>query len=150
MMAKPDFEATWYPRIGKDAAEELRRGRKIVTFGIVSPVFAVAAGLLIGTSTAGDVIGAASAAVVVIYLALFIGAQIRIAAALSEWYGIKIRAGQLPLMNPKRFDAWCERYDLQAQGEQADDTPRQFRTLEYDHNWGPIHWSGRGRRDPGQ
>lgn len=28
MMAKSDFEATWYPRIGKDAAEELRRSRK--------------------------------------------------------------------------------------------------------------------------
>ncbi len=147
MIAKPDFEATWYPRIGKDAAEELRRGRKIVTFGIVSPVFAVTAGLLIGTSIVGDVIGAASAAVVVVYLALFIGAQIRIAAALSEWYGIKISAGQLPLMNPKRFDSWSQRYGLQAQSEQAGGPPREYRTLEYDHNWGPIHWSGRGPRD---
>ncbi|HEV3322884.1 MAG TPA: hypothetical protein VG147_11940 [Solirubrobacteraceae bacterium] len=114
-MAKPDFEATWYPRIGKDAAEELRRGRKIVTFGIASPVFAVAAGLLIGTGTLDDVIGAASAAVVVVYIALFIRAQVRIAAALSEWYGVKIRG--LPKMNPKRFDAWCEARGLHHPGE---------------------------------
>lgn len=133
-MAKPDFEATWYPRIGKDAAEELRRGRKIVTFGIASPVFAVAAGLLVGTGTLDDVIGAASAAVVIVYIALFIRAQVRIAAALSEWYGVKIRG--LPKMNPKRFDASCEARGLYHPGEQvasgqavrsADVTPGQSR-----------------------
>jgi hypothetical protein len=116
-MTKSDFEATWYPRIGKDAAEELRRGRKLVTFGIASPVFAVAAGLLIGTGTLGDVIGVASAAVVVVYLTLFIRAQVRIAAALSEWYGVKIRG--LPKMNPKRFDAWRDARGLHHPGEQV-------------------------------
>jgi hypothetical protein len=133
-MAKPDFEATWYPRIGKNAAEELRRGRKIVTFGIASPVFAIAAGLLIGTGTLDDVIGATSAAVVIVYIALFIRAQVRIAAALSEWYGVKIRG--LPKMNPKRFDSWCEARGLHHPGEpvasgqaagSSDVAPRQSR-----------------------
>jgi hypothetical protein len=54
-----------YPRIGENAAEELRRGRKIVLFGIATPAFAIAAGLLIGTGTFNDVIGVALAAVVV-------------------------------------------------------------------------------------
>ncbi len=62
-MAEPDFEATWYPRIGKKAAEELRRWRKITIFGFTAPLFAIAAGLLIGTGTLNDVIGVALAAV---------------------------------------------------------------------------------------
>jgi choline-glycine betaine transporter len=117
MMAKLDFEATWYPRIGKNAAEELRRGRKIVTFGIVSPVFAVAAGLLIGTGTVDDVLGVASATVVAVYVALFIHAQVRIASALSEWYGVKVRG--IPVMTTKRFDEWREARGLHHPGEQV-------------------------------
>lgn len=141
-MAKEDFEATWYPRIGKDAAEELRRGRKIVTFGIVTPVFAIGAGLLIGTSTLSDVIGVVLALVVAIYIVMFIDAQRRIAAAMSKWFGVKISAGQLPLMNPKRFDAWSKRANLHAQPGQSDGTPQQPLKLKYDHKWGPIRWSG--------
>jgi hypothetical protein len=110
-MAKQDFEATWYPRIGKNAAEELRRGRKIVIFGITSPLFAVAAGLLIGTGTLNDVIGVALAAVVAGYFVMFINAQRRTAAAMSDWFGVKIKG--LPKMNPKRFDAWCQERGLQ-------------------------------------
>jgi hypothetical protein len=109
-MAEPDFEATWYPRMGEKAAEELRRGRKIVTFGITAPLFAIGAGLLIGTGTLNDVIGVALAAVAAGYLVMFIDAQRRIAAALSDWFGVKIKG--LPKMNPKRFDAWCEERGL--------------------------------------
>ncbi len=112
-MARPDFEATWYPRIGEKAAEELRRGRRITIFGITSPLFAGGAGLLIGTGTVNDVIGVALAAVVVGYLVMFIDAQRRIAAAMSDWFGVKIKG--LPKMNPKRFDAWCEERGLRRQ-----------------------------------
>jgi hypothetical protein len=119
-MAKPDFEVTWYPRIGKNAAEELRCGRKIVIFGAVTPVFAIAAGLLIGTGTVNDVIGVGLAAVVADYLVMFINAQRRIAAAMSKWFGVKITGGQLPKMNPKRFDACCKERDLQSPGERGE------------------------------
>jgi hypothetical protein len=114
-MAKPDFEATWYPRIGKKAAEELRRGRRITIFGIASPLFAGGAGLLIGTGPVNDVIGVALAGVVVGYLVMFVNSQRRIAAAMSDWFGVKIKG--LPKMNPKRFDAWCEERDLQQPGD---------------------------------
>jgi hypothetical protein len=114
-MAKQDFEATWYPRIGKNATEELRRGRKIVVFGLASPLFAVAAGLLIGTSTLNDVIGVALAAIGAGYLVMFINAQRRIAAAMSDWFGVEIKG--LPKMNPKRFDAWCRERGLQQPDE---------------------------------
>jgi hypothetical protein len=111
-MAEPDFEATWYPRIGKKAAEELRRGRKISIIGIPSGLFAIAAGLLIGTGTLNDVIGVALAAVVVGYFVMFINAQRRTAAALSERYGVKITGRGLPKMNPTRFDGWCKERGL--------------------------------------
>ena len=111
-MTSPDFEATWIPRIGKEAAEELRRGRKIVIFGIVAPLFAGAAGLLIGTGTLPDVIGITLAAVAAGYLVMFVRAQRHLAAAMSEWFGIKITGGGTPKMNPKRFDAWCQERGL--------------------------------------
>jgi hypothetical protein len=109
-MAKGDFEATWYPRIGKDAAEELRRLRKIAIVGTTMPVFAIGAGLLIGTSTLNDVIGAVLALVVAVYIVMFIGGQRRIAAAMSEWFGVKIRG--IPRMNTRRFDDWAQKRGL--------------------------------------
>ena len=110
-MTKPDFEATWYPRIGQNAAEELRRGRKISIFGIASPLFAVGAGLLIGTGTISDVVGVVLASMVVIYLIVFIDAQRRVAAAMSDWFGVEIKG--IPIMTPNRFDAWCQARGLQ-------------------------------------
>jgi hypothetical protein len=110
-MAKLDFEATWYPRIGKDAAEELRRGRKIAIFGITMPLFAGGAGLLIGTGAVDDVIGVVLAAMAVGYFVMFINAQRRVAAAMSGWFGVEIKG--IPKMNPKRFDAWCQERGLQ-------------------------------------
>jgi hypothetical protein len=103
---KQELEATWVPRIGEDALLELRRYRKIGGIGMTMPVFAVAAGMLIGTSTLGDLLGGALAAVVVAVYVSFIRAQKRLAAALSRWFGVKIRG--IPKMNPKRFDVWCQ------------------------------------------
>ncbi len=112
-MAKSDFEATWYPRIGKDAAEELRRFRKIVVmFALPAPLAGGVAGILIGTGTVNDVIGGILAVAAAGYIVMFINAQRKIAAALSDWFGVKITGGQLPKMNPKRFDAWCQERGL--------------------------------------
>jgi hypothetical protein len=119
MMAKPDFETTWYPRIGEQAAKELRRGRKISLLGILSPLFAVGAGLLIGTSTLNDVIGVALATIGVSYIVMFFNAQRRLAAAMSDWFGVKIKGWQLPRMIPERFDAWCQARGLHHPGEQV-------------------------------
>jgi hypothetical protein len=116
-MAKLDFEATWYPRIGKDASEELRRGRKLTIFGVTVPLFAIAAGLLIGTGTSNDLIGVVLVAVVVVYFVMYINAQRRIAAAMSDWFGVKIKG--LPKMNPKRFDDWYEKRGLRQPDERT-------------------------------
>ncbi len=78
-MAKTGFEATWYPRIGKDAAEELRRARRTVWLGPLAAVFAAGAGALIGKGTIGDVIGVVLAIACVVYVGMFIRAQWRTA-----------------------------------------------------------------------
>jgi hypothetical protein len=117
-MAKPEFEATWIPRIGEEAAEELRRGRKIAVIGVLIPVLSAAAGLLIGTGTVNDLIGAALASMAAGIVVAFLRAQRRIAAALSRWFGVKITGGRLPKMNPKRFDAWCQERGLRHSDEQ--------------------------------
>lgn len=151
MTTKSDFDAIWVPRIGRKAADELRRGRKIARIGVVMPLVAGAAGLLIGPNAASDLLGVLLAIVVVGYLAAFIGAQRRLAAALSQWFGVKISAGQLPLMNQKRFDTWCERVQLDGHAGQPDGTQGlEPLRLTYDHKWGPIRWSRSARRDPGQ
>lgn len=73
-------------------------------------MFAVVAGLLIGTGTLDDVIGIVLAAVVAVYVVMFIRAQKRIAAAMSDWFGVKVKG--LPLMNTKDFDAFCRKQSL--------------------------------------
>jgi hypothetical protein len=114
-VTKSDFETTWIPRIGEEAAEELRHGRKIAVIGFTMPLFAIAAGLLIGTGTLNDVIGAVLVVIAACYFAMFIRAQRRIAAAMSRWFGVRIKG--LPKMNPKRFDAWAEERGLRRQDE---------------------------------
>ena len=111
-MTKQELEATWGPRIGQEALLELRRYRKIGGIGMAMPVFAVAAGLLIGTSTLGDLVGGVLAAVYV----SFIRAQRRLAVALSRWFGVEIKG--IPKMKLKRFDAWCQERGLRKRDEQ--------------------------------
>lgn len=105
VMANTDFEATWYPRIGKDAAEELRRARRTAWLGPVIGVLAIGAGLLIGTSPLGDAIGGALVVAGLIGLSIMFGAYWRTAAAVSVWFGVK-RMRWLPRMTPQRFDEW--------------------------------------------
>lgn len=105
-MARADFEATWCPRIGKDAAEELRRARRTAWLGPFNAVSAVAAGVLIGTTPAGDAIGIALVVGLVVSFGIFVRAQWRTAAAISLWFGVK-RMRWLPRMTPQRFDEWA-------------------------------------------
>jgi hypothetical protein len=110
-----DFETTWLPRIGKEATEELRRARRLVVMYPVAVVFAAGASVLIGNGILADVGGAVLAAAATSILVAFVRAQKRIAAALSRWFGVKIKG--LPKMNPKRFDAWCQERGLRSPRE---------------------------------
>jgi hypothetical protein len=149
-MTASDFDATWIPRIGERGASELRRYRRVGMIAIVGGLaFAAGASIALGGDTRDKILGIVLLAGMVGALATFINCQRRLAKTVSEWYGVRISAGQLPVMNPTRFDTWRDRVGLH-QGGQSDDTPLKPLTLEYDHKWGPIRWSRSARRDPGQ
>ncbi len=115
------------------------------------PSLAVIGGLLLGGDVAANVIAAVSLMLGLAMLAALIRGQKRVAAALSRWFGVKISMGQLPLMKPNRFDAWCERVGVDHGNAKRSDGEQPLKPLkiEYAHKWGPIRWSGperRGRR----
>jgi hypothetical protein len=114
--APSDFEATWYPRVGKAAAEELRRYRRIVWVAPVGLVCVIGAGLLIGTDLLGDVLGTGLAVGFLVSYGAFIRAQWRTAAAVSVWFGVP-RMRWLPQMTPERFDRWRQRRGLRTPEE---------------------------------
>lgn len=117
-MVKPDFDATWVPRIGTRAAGEMRRLRKIgLIVATVVPVVAVAAGVLFAAGGIANVLGALLVLVLVVCIVLFIRAQVRLAAAMTDWFGVKVKG--LPLMNTKDFDAFCRKQGLRGPGDTA-------------------------------
>lgn len=110
-MAKPDFDATWVPRIGIRAAGELRRLRRIgLIVATIVPVVAIAAGVLFAAGGIGNVLGALLVVVLAACIVSFIRAQIRLAAAMSDWFGVKVKG--LPLMNTNDFDSFCRKQGL--------------------------------------
>lgn len=112
-MVGSDFQATWVPRIGEEATGELRRFRKICGFGMSTPVFAGAAGLLFAAnSPLDDLLAVLCSAVAIGFLVGFINGQKRLAEAMSRWYGVRIQVGQLPPMSVGRFDTWREKRGL--------------------------------------
>jgi hypothetical protein len=115
-MPKPDFETIWVPRIGERGAAEFRRYQ--LSLGIACAamlVFAGAAGLAFGGGGLDkQLLGVLFAVGAVGGLVGFRRSQNRFAAVLSQWFGVKIAAGQLPLMSPGRFDAWCEKRGLRS------------------------------------
>jgi hypothetical protein len=116
-VARPDFQDTWVPRIGEEATAELRRYRYVVGLGpFTMCVFCGAAGLVFGKGTLYDLLSVALVAVAVRVFVAFLRSQRRFAEALSYWFGVRIQAGQLPIMNPSRFDAWREKRGLRSPG----------------------------------
>lgn len=135
VVAKQDFDAVWVPRIGEQGTRALRHFRRIGFSVMATPLFAGAAGVLIGTTKLGDVLGVLSALLVVSCLTVFFRAQGRLAAALSDWYGVKVTGGGIPKMYPKRFDSWCQERGLVP-------CPK----LRYDER---VLWSGAGSATAG-
>jgi hypothetical protein len=113
MMARSDFESTWVPRIGNGATAALRRywcaGGTVPAIAIV---LGVAATYAFAGNTLDKLLGVVLLAGAVGAFAIFVRTQRKLAAALSEWFGVKITGGRLPKMNPKRFDAWREERGL--------------------------------------
>jgi hypothetical protein len=104
-MTEPGFEATWYPRLGKDAAEEFRRMRRLVWLVPLMLVFSMSAGVLIGTGSLGNAIGGVCLPAALISFWVWLDAQWRTAAVAAVWFGVK-RFWWMPRMTPQRFDEW--------------------------------------------
>lgn len=116
MAAKSDFESTWIPRIGERATAELRRYRWV---GITVPLTACALGVAATFAFDGGLLDKLLGGVLVVgavgAFVLLIRCQRRLKAAISDWFGIKIRG--LPLMNTKNFDAFCQKQGLRGPNE---------------------------------
>ena len=76
-------------------------------------------GLAIGCSFAfgsgnasGVALGFVAAALAVTIFALWIRSRMKLAAAVSQWFGTKIGWQEMPRMSTSPFDAWCERRNL--------------------------------------
>ncbi len=118
-VAKSNFEATWIPRIGERATAELRRYRWA---GCTMPLTAALLGAAANFAFDGDLlykfVGVALLAGAVGAFAIFFYRLRRFKAAVSDWFGVKVKG--LPLMNPKDFDAFCQKQGLQrSDGESA-------------------------------
>jgi hypothetical protein len=70
----------------------------------------VAAGVLFAAGGIGDVLGALLVVTLTVCIVSFIKAQLRLAAAMSDWFGVKVKG--LPLMNTNDFDAFCRKQGL--------------------------------------
>ena len=119
-MTKRELEAIWIPRIGEEGTAALRRCRKAaVTAPATAMVLGVGGTYAIQGDSLDTVIAAILFAGAVAALAFYVYCQHRLEVAISAWFGVKIRWGQLPLMSPKRFDAWREKRGLSHSNHQV-------------------------------
>ena len=109
------FDATWVPRIGPDAAAALRRSRQ-VAYGAMPVAIAAALGASFAFgahSTAGTVLGVVLVVCATTAFAAWVRSRQWVAAAMSEWFEVRLRSGQLPSMaNVDQFDAWVRKRNL--------------------------------------
>jgi hypothetical protein len=106
------FDRTWVPRIGPDAAAELRRDRPRYLLGAVTTTaLAVAAVILFASGTAAGI--ALGAVCVVLSLAPFYAynrARQPLADALSAHFGVKVKWWNMPsTQTGSMFDVWARR-----------------------------------------
>jgi len=111
------FEATWLPRIGPKATAQLRASsHRSLALSLTCFAASLAASFAFASGTAlGRLLGVALVAVAITAVAARIRSQSRLAAALSEWFGVRITWHDLPSMGRLgRFDAWCRKRNLSA------------------------------------
>lgn len=116
IVAGSDFEQTWIPRIGPEGAERLAYFRRVTLIcGPSLLVFSGAASFAFAGDGLDKGIGVVLVVCAAVTLLAFARAQQQLAVALSRWFGVKLKAGNLPPMSPRRFDAWCKKRELRRQ-----------------------------------
>jgi hypothetical protein len=81
---------------------------------------AFAASFAFGSGTpVGMLLGCVELAIAIVAFAVLIRSRMRLAEAISQWFGTKIGSRDLPNMsNTKQFDAWCQRRNLRPPRQQ--------------------------------
>jgi predicted neutral ceramidase superfamily lipid hydrolase len=120
-MATPSqakFDEIWLPRIGAEAAAELRRNSYLTL--VVGPsvlVLAIISGVALGKATPeGSIVGALAILVGLLLCVVWTRSRLRFARALSKSFGIRVSIQGLPRMTARHFDAWCQRRNLSRAG----------------------------------
>lgn len=114
MMATSNFEDVWVPRIGDLATAQLRRSS---SFGLLTgPLvlgLAIASSISFGSGKAeGIVIGLVGIGSALAIFGAWIRSRMKLAAAVSSWFGVKIGWQEMPRMRAAQFDAWCQQRGL--------------------------------------
>lgn len=108
------FEESWVPRIGEEATERLRRSANyyLATIPLMF-VLAIASSFLLGSGKDSEIAVGVVALTLTAALFLFgIQTRIELAAAVSEWFGVKVAWWEMPRMRTQQFDAWSQRRGL--------------------------------------
>ena len=112
------FNDIWLRRIGADATAELRLPVGLVT-GLMALVMAFACSFAFGSGTpVGVLLGCVEVMIGIVAFAVLIRSRMRLAEAISQWFGTKSGSRELPNMNAKQFDAWCQRRNLRPPHQQ--------------------------------
>lgn len=119
--ARSRFRLIWEPRIGAQASAELRLYKmRQVTLNPLAVVLGCGGGALVGSrATASVVVAIAAFAVGAAAIGVTIVSQMRFARALSEWFGVRVRARDVPKMRSPEFDAWVACRGLVPAGDES-------------------------------
>ncbi|MGO9977217.1 MAG: hypothetical protein ACLP01_31315 [Solirubrobacteraceae bacterium] len=121
-MTQDDFNETWMPRIGEQAAARLRRNDSLIL--VIIPMCFVcgfALDALIGLSALFTLVFWIGALTVsVLLFGRWLWSRIMLAREISAWFDRKLSWHQLPKLRPSSFDRWCGRLGLQAPSERLE------------------------------
>jgi hypothetical protein len=114
------LDEIWLPRIGARATAELRRNARVGMIMVVTVLaMGIACSFAFGRGTPGGVLlGCVEVVIGIVAFVLLIRSRMRLAEAISQWFGTKIGSRELPNMNPKQFDAWCQKRNLHSPHQQ--------------------------------
>ena len=114
-MTRPSFDEIWIPRIGKEAADQLRHNSRITMITIFPLLpLAIAGSFAFGSgSSRGIAVGLLTVVMAGIGMIIWLRSRMNFTAAVSRWFGVKLWWGELPtLRSSGQFDAWCEKRNL--------------------------------------
>lgn len=111
---KATLDEIWVPRIGEEAAVELRRNGYLTL--VVGPTvlgLAIFCSFAFGKGTSlGSALGVLAVLIALTLCVVWTRSRLRFAKALSNWFGTRISIQGLPRMTASQFDAWCQRRHL--------------------------------------